>query len=81
MKTKLIRPVLVESKAESHLQIKEGKLYYSDKLFCANNTDMPEIGFINPNRNQQLILISFEDEKIEVGDRVIYDFFMVIKLM
>ena len=69
MKTKLVRPVLVESKAESHLQIKEGKLYYSDKLFCANNTDMPEIGFINPNRNQQLILISFEDEKIKVGDR------------
>lgn len=70
MKTKLCRPVLIRTNEESHLQIVNGKLYYSDKLFCANHPDMPEVGFINPNQNQQLILISLDtNERIEEGDK------------
>lgn len=70
MKTKLCRPVLIKTNKESNLQITNGKLYYSDKLFCANHPDMPEVGFINPNQNQQLILISLDtNERIEEGDK------------
>ena len=65
MKTKLVRPVLVPVD-KSFLYLHGGKLYN-------NRTTMhiPD----GKQQPQQLILISLEDEKIEVGDRVIYDFF------
>ncbi len=65
MKTHKVRPVLMPVD-KSFLYLHGGKLYN-------NRTTMhiPD----GKQQPQQLILISLEDEKIEVGDRVIYDFF------
>ena len=61
MKTKRVRPVLVESKdIHSQLEIDEisiGKLSYEAKQYHCKHP-------------QQLILISLEDEKIEIGELV-----------
>lgn len=65
MKTKLVRPVLVETKEKSTFK---GQLCLNGiYLFSARESD--NVGNLNP---QQLILISLEDEKIEVGNSWIY---------
>lgn len=62
MKTKLVRPVLVESKEPNNIYTLGGKLYQTtpNTNIVVSKTDK-----LIP---QQLILISLEDEKIEVGD-------------
>ena len=61
MKTKLVRPVLVETNEKNSLlwSYKGRRLYYNQ----ANFNDLDETIYY------QLILISLEDEKIEVGDK------------
>ena len=69
METKLVRPVLLESKEPNNIYTLDGKLYQTTPN---TNIVVSKADKLIP---QQLILISLEDEKIEVGDRVIYDFF------
>ena len=68
MKTKRVRPVLVESKdIHSQLEIDNisiGKLSYEAKQYHCKNP-------------QELILISLEDEKIEVGDKYLDDCLLI----
>lgn len=59
MKTKLVRPVLVEIKERSHLTLNGNELLWTK--YDGESTQ----AFVN----QQLILISLEDEKIEAGDK------------
>lgn len=62
MKTKLVRPVLVESKEPNNIYILDGKLYQTTPNA---NIVVSKADKLIP---QQLILISLEDEKIEVGE-------------
>ena len=69
MKTKRVRPVLVKSK-ESTLHLSHGKLL----ITSIESTGKSDLYKSIP---QELILISLEDEKIEVGDLYIMDEFLM----
>lgn len=67
MKTKLVRPVLVESKEPTELILSAADKYkYLHKTEYYGSAMESTLG---KDVYQQLILISLEDEKIEVGDK------------
>lgn len=73
MKTKKVRPVLIETKEKSrlcHLSAKGKEL--NDLRFLTI-----EVPIILDSINYELILISLEDEEIEVGDMVYFGDFLL----
>lgn len=81
MKTHKVRPLLIDSKDN----IKEGVLFIDSLRKLRNCTNLDYLAYCNNKENfkitswetQELVLISLEDEKIEVGDLYIMDEFLM----